>query len=244
MRISDRIYWVGSGAVGLSAQGDCHVYAIEGDDALALVDCGASLDPAGILDNMRADGLDVSRLRHCFLTHAHYDHANGCPALRARGVRAAGSAMADRVLREGPVAAYGLTSDAPWMCNWRDMPRCALDDVVRDGQVFDLGGVSVRAILTPGHSADSVCYLAETPGGRRELFSGDTVFYKGFISVLGVPLNDLAHYPQGMRALDGLRADGLYPGHLMWVLRGGQAYIDIANEAFAAHQMPVNKPFS
>ncbi|MDL2317611.1 MBL fold metallo-hydrolase [Eubacteriales bacterium OttesenSCG-928-A19] len=244
MRITDRIYWVGSGAVGLSAEGDCHTYAIAGDDALALVDCGVAHDPVRILENMREDGLDLRKLRYCLLTHAHYDHAGGCPALRARGVRLAGSAFTDRVLREGPVAVYGLSSDAPWMRNWHEMPRSELDIVLSDGQTLDLGGITVRAIMTPGHSPDSVCYLAEKPDGRRELFSGDTVFYKGFISVLGVPLNDLAHYPEGMRALDGLRVDGLYPGHLMWVLQGGQAYIDIANAAFSAHQMPVNKPFS
>jgi len=244
MKISDRIYWVGSGAVGLSAPGDCHTYAIAGDDALALVDCGMARDPAFILQNMRADGLDLSALRHCFLTHAHYDHAGGCPALRDLGVRLAGSPFADRVLREGPVSVYGLNGGAPHVDAWRQMPRSELDDVAADGQTFDLGGVSVRAIRTPGHSPDSVCYLAEDANGRRELFTGDTVFYKGFISVIGAPFCDLASYPRGLAALDGLGADGLYPGHLMWVIQGGQAHVDIANEAFFAHRMPVNKPFS
>ena len=55
MRITDRIYWVGSGCVGISAPGDCHTYLIEGDDALALVDCGMSADPRAILEEIRRD---------------------------------------------------------------------------------------------------------------------------------------------------------------------------------------------
>ncbi len=244
MKISGRIYWVGSGAVGLSAEGDCHTYAIAGDNAIALVDCGMAADPVRILENMRADGLDIGRLKYCLLTHAHYDHAGGCKALSEMGVRVVGAPMADQVLKKGAIEAYGLDGGAPWLENWRRVPRTRLDEEAYDGWQLDLGGVNVRAILTPGHSPDSVCYLALTGDGRRELFSGDTVFYKGFISVLAPPLNDLARYPQGLRALDGLNVDGLYPGHLMWVLKDGQQYIDIANRAFAAHQMPVNKPFS
>ena len=245
MRIADRIYWVGSGCVGISAPGDCHTYLIEGDDALALVDCGMAADPRAILEEIRRDGLDPDRLRYCFLTHAHYDHAGGCRALQAQGVRIVGSPAADQVLRRGAAEYYGLQGSGEWIDNWRGMPLCCLDDTAGDGSSFDLGGVTVRAIATPGHSPDSMCYLAAyADSGRRNLFSGDTVFYKGFISVLHPALSDLRHYPEGIHALAGLGVDGLFPGHLMWVLEGGQQYIDIADRAFQAGQVPDNKPFS
>lgn len=245
MKIANRIYWVGSGCVGLSAPGDCHTYLIEGDDALALVDCGMANDPSAILDVIRSDGLDPARIRYCFLTHAHYDHAGACASLRKMGVRIAGAAEADNVLRRGAEAVYGMEPDEPNLESWRQMPVTQLDDIAADGQSFDLGGVKIQAIRTPGHSPDSMCYLmAQDACPRRDLFSGDTVFYKGFISVLGPKLNDLKHYPEGIAALSGLDVDGLFPGHLMWVLKGGQQYIDIAHRAFAARQLPVNKPFS
>lgn len=244
MKIKDNVYWVGSGAVGLSAEGDCHTYVIEGSESLAMVDCGMAADPVRILRNMEHDGLDICKLRYCLLTHAHYDHAGACASLRHQGISIAGALKADQVLRKGAIDFYGLASRDEGMHRWREMPRSQVDILLEDGQMLSLGDVSITAIHTPGHSPDSVCYLAKMPNGRRELFSGDTVFYKGFISVLVPPLNDLQHYPQGIRALAGMSIDGLYPGHLMWVLEGGQQYIDIANAAFSAHQMPANKPFS
>jgi hydroxyacylglutathione hydrolase len=35
----------------------------------------------------------------------------------------------------------------------------------------------LRAIFTPGHTGGSVCYLYDSPFGRRYLFTGDTVFW-------------------------------------------------------------------
>lgn len=244
MKIAERIYWVGSGAVGISAEWDCHTYLVEGSDGLALIDCGMCADPVRILENVRADGLDPRSIKYCLLTHAHYDHAGGCEALRRSGVRLAGSVVADEVLQKGAIDFYGLCGAEASMAPWREMGRSALDQTLKTGDTLSLGDVRATAILTPGHSLDSACYLFEMPSGMRALFSGDEIFYKGFISVLAPPLNDLAHYPQGLEALGGLEIDGLFPGHLMWVLKGGQQYIDIARQAFAEMRMPVNKPFS
>jgi glyoxylase-like metal-dependent hydrolase (beta-lactamase superfamily II) len=244
MKIADRVYWVGSGAIGLSEPGDCHTYVLEGSDALALIDCGMHADPARILRNMEADGLNLNKLRFCLLTHVHYDHVGGCKSLQRAGISIVGSRLSDTILQTGCIDYYKLTSTAPWMENWRAMPSIRLDRTLDDQEVLSLGDVAVKAIHTPGHSPDSVCYLGLMPDGRKELFSGDEVFYKGFISVLSPPLTDLQHYPQGIQALSALRVDGLYPGHLIWVLQNGQQYIDIVHKAFCEHQMPVNKPFS
>lgn len=245
MKLTDRIFWVGSGAVGLSAEGDCHTYAAAGEESLALIDCGMHPEPSAILENIERDGLSLSKLRYCFLTHAHYDHDGGCQALRRRGVQIAGHPLADSVLRSGAARVYDLRGAGDWLHCWENVPVSQLDILLRDGESFDLGGVTLTALYTPGHSPDSVCYLLEERAtGRRDLFSGDTVFYKGFISVLSPALNDLAHYPLGIHKLAGLGAEGLFPGHLMWVLRGGQQYVEIADRAFGACQMPIQKPFS
>lgn len=45
------------------------------------------------------------------------------------------------------------------------------DIAVDDGDIIDLGNISMKVIYTPGHSRDSICLLAE-----NKLFTGDTLF--------------------------------------------------------------------
>ncbi|NIQ60324.1 MAG: MBL fold metallo-hydrolase, partial [Gammaproteobacteria bacterium] len=48
-------------------------------------------------------------------------------------------------------------------------------DPVRDGDEIEVGGVSIRALATPGHTHESVCYRC----GERALATGDTLFLDG-----------------------------------------------------------------
>ncbi|MDR1117403.1 MAG: MBL fold metallo-hydrolase [Oscillospiraceae bacterium] len=244
MKLTDRIYWVGSGCVGLSAEGDCHVYAVEGDDAIALIDCGMARDPELILRNLKNDGMDLDKLKYVLLTHAHPDHAGGCLALqKERGLKIVCSDYEGRMLRQGAVDFFKHenTGMVAWM--EREMPKCEPDIIVGDDDEIDLGGVKLRVIVTPGHTGGSVCYLTEI-GGQQMLFSGDTIFYKGFISVLPAPFSDLTLYKPGLLKLRDLRVDGLFPSHLMFVLKQGQSYIDKANTEFSNSRTPERKPFS
>jgi len=47
------------------------------------------------------------------------------------------------------------------------------DILVRNGDTFILGGDTLRAFLSPGHSRGSICYAIDTM-----LFSGDVLFYQ------------------------------------------------------------------
>lgn len=46
------------------------------------------------------------------------------------------------------------------------------------GDVFRLGDISVRAVHTPCHTQDSICYFMEDATGRV-VFTGDTLFISG-----------------------------------------------------------------
>lgn len=43
---------------------------------------------------------------------------------------------------------------------------------IEDGHVFDLGDMSIKAVLTPGHTQGSLCFMDET---NRFIYSGDSV---------------------------------------------------------------------
>ncbi|MEI6664529.1 MAG: MBL fold metallo-hydrolase [Chloroflexota bacterium] len=78
--------------------------------------------------------------------------------------------------------------------------------ILEDGEVIDLGGVSVRVIFTPGHTVDSVCYYIEAEG---VLFTGDTMLGGSTTTV-----SDLAAYRTSLRMLADLPGlETICPGH-------------------------------
>ena len=101
MRLSERIYLVGSGSNGfdLTDPFDCHVYLLDGGDELALIDTGAGMGAEAIIANVKQDGFDPERIRHLVLTHGHGDHAGGAARLR-------------RLLDEPEVHAAGTIADS------------------------------------------------------------------------------------------------------------------------------------
>ena len=49
--------------------------------------------------------------------------------------------------------------------------------VAKDGEVFQLGGITITCLHTPGHTMESSCYLLKDKNGKDyALFSGDTLF--------------------------------------------------------------------
>jgi glyoxylase-like metal-dependent hydrolase (beta-lactamase superfamily II)/rhodanese-related sulfurtransferase len=49
--------------------------------------------------------------------------------------------------------------------------------IAQDGEVFQLGGITITCLHTPGHTMESSCYLLKDKDGKDyALFSGDTLF--------------------------------------------------------------------
>jgi glyoxylase-like metal-dependent hydrolase (beta-lactamase superfamily II) len=80
---------------------------------------------------------------------------------------------------------------------------------LRDGEAAG----PLKAVATPGHAADHVCFLLEDEEGRAA-FSGDLVLGEGYSFV---PPREhggsLADYLDSLRRLRELRPALLYPGH-------------------------------
>lgn len=243
MKLTDRIYLCGSGAYGLTPEGDCHCYVIDGGGELALIDCGLQRDPQAILAEMKKDGLETGRLRYLLLTHAHPDHAGGCEWLQKQGVMVMTGKEEAEVLEYGLQRVLGLEEIPPGFEDYMKMPRIAADYIVKDGEEIQVGGLKVKALHSPGHTAGSYSFLLDTPDGRQ-LFCGDQVFYHGFISLLAPPFSAYGQYVYGLRKISTWKIDGLFPGHLLWTRKGGQKHIDKALWNMESGQRPELKPFS
>jgi glyoxylase-like metal-dependent hydrolase (beta-lactamase superfamily II) len=83
------------------------------------------------------------------------------------------------------------------------------DEQPRDGETLALGGVTLTAILTPGHASNCVCYLLAREG---ILFTGDHVL-GGVTPVILPPDGDMAAYLDSLDKLHAYEFERIAPGH-------------------------------
>jgi glyoxylase-like metal-dependent hydrolase (beta-lactamase superfamily II) len=93
----------------------------------------------------------------------------------------------------------------------------------------DPGDLDITHIPTPGHTADSVCYLVEA-AGERVIFTGDTILGRG-TTVVAWPDGDLGDYLASLQTLSAYDGVAALPGH-------GPALADCAAAArfYLAHR--------
>ncbi|MGF9649440.1 MBL fold metallo-hydrolase [Pseudarthrobacter oxydans] len=130
---------------------DNNVWIVGNDTECVIID--SPHDAAAIINQVQG-----RKVRAILLTHAHNDHIG------------AAREVADAV--GAPI--YLNPED---LVLWEQVyPGSKPDRELADGDVFDVGGASLRAIHTPGHSPGSTCFLLESEG---TVFTGDTLFNGG-----------------------------------------------------------------
>lgn len=152
-------------------------------------------------------GLD---LRYIILTHHHYDHSSAAHRLR----EATGAHIVMHRLEEPLVR--GVAGDIPQDLLgearfFREEAAKALpDQVVEDGEVLQVGGVTLRMVHTPGHTAGHLCPFLEE---ERVLFAGDNVQGLGTTAIPPPPHGDMAVYVDSLRKMQSLDAALICCGH-------------------------------
>ena len=145
--------------------------------AAAIIDPCLDFDPkAGrtgtasaqaLLDAVRAEGLEVGWILE---THAHADHLSAGHWLKRQlpGARLAiGEGI--REVQKTFRAIFNLGADP--ISGGVPVDGTPFDHLFADEERFAIGGVEVRVIAVPGHTNDSVAYLA-----GDALFTGDSLF--------------------------------------------------------------------
>ncbi|MEV7737614.1 MBL fold metallo-hydrolase [Streptomyces sp. NPDC088921] len=158
----------------------------EPDSELAVVVDPGPLDEGhlrAVVDTAEAAG---RRVALTLLTHGHPDHAEG--AARFAGLTGSKVRALDPALRLG-------------------------DEGLGAGDVVRVGGLELRVVSTPGHTADSLCF--HLPADQAVL-TGDTVLGRG-TTVVAHPDGRLGDYLDSLRRLRSLTVDDgvhtVLPGH-------------------------------
>ena len=247
MRLTRDVALIGGGDFGfnLSARLDCHVYLIDGGDELAIVDAGLG-GPHGatntILANIRADGYDLDRISTLLLTHYHADHAGGAADLRNRlGITVAGSELTARTLEAGDEDVISLPfakAAGFYPADYVYQP-CPVAQIMREGESFAVGRLTVTPFDTPGHCRGHVSLLVEG-GDRTYLISGDLVFFGGTIIAQNIHDCSIQEYGESVKKMAAVQFDALLPGHLSISLRHGKRHVDLAAAAFGKLLIPRN----
>ena len=151
----------------------------------------AVIDPGPALDSHVAKILaaGAGRIRWILTTHTHMDHSPASAALKA--------ATGAQVL--GRPAPAGASQDRGY----------APDRILADGESVSIDNLHLRAVHTPGHASNHLCYLLEE---TKMLFTGDHVM-QGSTVVINPPDGDMRAYLASLERLLGEDVAIFAPGH-------------------------------
>jgi glyoxylase-like metal-dependent hydrolase (beta-lactamase superfamily II)/8-oxo-dGTP pyrophosphatase MutT (NUDIX family) len=152
-----------------------------GEDELAVI------DPGPAIDSHVEKILAFKSIRWILCTHTHTDHSPAAAALKA----ATGAQVLGRPAPPGQDETF--------------QP----DQTLVDGQRVTLGSIHLRAIHTPGHASNHLCYLLEH---TKMLFTGDHVM-QGSTVVINPPDGDMRAYLASLERLLREELAIIAPGH-------------------------------
>lgn len=131
--------------VGGSLESNGYIIRRRDGGSCYIIDPG--YEPQKFIDFVKKEGLTPLGV---LLTHHHHDHVGGA-------ARVADALSCPVLMHRIDALQYGGKVDVE----------------LEDGDTLDLDGETLQILLTPGHTAGSICILSEK---SKVVFSGDTIF--------------------------------------------------------------------
>lgn len=187
---------------------ETHCYLLIGSDRALLIDTGLGI--CNICEQVRKL---TDKPVTAVATHIHWDHIGGhkyFPDFYAHKAeldwldggfplpaQAVKNMVADRceLPRDFDINKYEIFQGEP-------------SRVLDDGDTIDLGGRTIQALHTPGHSPGHLCFWEAE---RGHLFSGDLV-YEGTLFA-NYPSTEPKSYLTSLEKIAALSAKRIFPGH-------------------------------
>lgn len=138
------------------------------------------------------------------LTHTHPDHVGNVESIR----------------ESFEIDVWGFDATHP-----------AVDHAIDDDEFVELGDHDYRALHTPGHKNDHLCFYAADPG---ILFAGDLIFQNGSFGRTDLPEGDRATLIESIDRVRAVVDDSLaelHAGHGPSVLQNPIEHVELAAKA-------------
>jgi glyoxylase-like metal-dependent hydrolase (beta-lactamase superfamily II) len=174
----------------------------------------------------------LPKIDRILLTHCHEDHIAGLALFPDTPVELHSLDRSGLDSLDDMMAIYGYGGGIEEVFRevvverFRYRPRPDASSF-EDGDVFDLGGVTVRILHTPGHTRGHSCMLIEWPDGgelRRLLCLGD-IELSTFGPYYGDASSDLAEFERSLLEIREVEADWYATFHQIGVLEGREAFL-------------------
>lgn len=154
-RIADNLYFVGSSDIGS--------YLITTPAGHILIDAGYVSTVPIIEANIAALGFKVQDIKVLLNTQAHFDHAGGFADMKKRTGAALMVSSADAdVIERGGTRDFSFGDAYPF-------PAASVDRRLKDGDTVVLGGTTLTARVTPGHTMGCTTWTFDARDRARTL---------------------------------------------------------------------------
>jgi glyoxylase-like metal-dependent hydrolase (beta-lactamase superfamily II) len=183
---------------------DCCVYMVDtrSEDGLVLIDVGTNFEP---IQNIEKEGFALKNVKHCLITHGHFDHYGACFKLKEynKDIKFYAHEL-DAEAIEQETTNPNITQ---LYAEYKYERIKITNKLKADNELLNFGNLEFRCIHIPGHTPGSVAYLLDLEG-KNILFAGD---------LPGIAINyqggNLEAYLKSMQKLLNLDIDISCEGH-------------------------------
>ena len=193
MKVESVVYPISVGREPFTGFPPPNSFLVCGSDTSVLIDSGWAGEEDHAERIKLLESYNVAPISKVILTHRHPDHAGGALALHSE----LNANLACHDLEKNSITADRL--------NYAEIPLESLTE----GTSFDLGGLAIEIIDTPGHTVGCIApYIPELGA----LFASDSVM--GISTTVVRPTEgDLGKYEESLRKMKKLSPRIIYSGH-------------------------------